>query len=84
MAARGAAHHEESLADYVRGLRCNKALIYDSNSVSVTTELLPYLIEQFDAKDPVVCIHEADHHVFLNQPLAFVAPLWAILSGWDV
>jgi len=83
-AARGAAHHEEPLADYVRGLRCNKALIYGSNSALVTTDILPYLLEQFDAKDPVVCIPEAHHHVFLDQPLAFVASLRAILSGWGV
>ena len=81
VAARGAGHHAEPLADYVRGLSCKKALIYASDSALVTPEVLPYLLDLFDG-DPIVCIPEAHHHVFLDQPLAFVASLRAIVSGW--
>jgi len=82
VAARGADHHREPLADYVRDLPCCKALIYGADSAMVTAEVLPFLTSLFEKTDPIVCLPEAHHHLFLDQPLAFVAALRAILSGW--
>ncbi|MGZ0189232.1 MAG: alpha/beta fold hydrolase [Alphaproteobacteria bacterium] len=83
VAARGASHHVEPLADYVISLDCRKALIYGEESTMVTPDIRPYLLGLFTPNDPIVCIPEAHHHVYLDQPLAFVASLRAILSTWE-
>ena len=82
VASRGADHHTEPLADYVRELPCRKALIYGANSAMVTPEVVPFLTSLFEKTEPVICLPEAHHHLFLDQPLAFVVALRAILSGW--
>lgn len=83
VAARGAAHHSEPLADYVTSLRCRKALIYGEESALVTPDVLPYLTGLFSPGDPIVGIPGAHHHLFLDEPIAFVATVRAILSAWD-
>jgi pimeloyl-ACP methyl ester carboxylesterase len=83
VAARGADHHEEPLADYVRNLGCQKALIYGAKSSMVSPDVVPYLVSLFEPDQPVVCVPEAHHHLFLEQPIAFVAALRAIVSRWE-
>ena len=36
-----------------------------------------------DRKVPFVSIPHARHHVLLDQPLAFIAALRALLADWD-
>ena len=83
VAARGAAHHDEPLADYVKGLECKKALIYGAESSMVTPEVVPYLQGLFAPGEPVVEIPGGHHHLFLDHPIAFVAAVRAIISGWN-
>jgi len=83
VAARGASHHDEPLADYLTDMACRKALIYGAESAMVTREVAAYMRNLFDPGEPVICLPEAHHHLFLDQPLAFVAALRAILSGWN-
>ena len=83
VAARGASHHREPLAEYVSGLCCRKGLIYGAESAMVTPEIVPYLLRLFAPNDPVTCLPEAHHHLHLDQPLAFVASLRAFLSTWN-
>lgn len=82
VAARGAAHHSEPLAEYLTGLRCRKALIYGESSALVTADVLPFLTGLFSPGDPVVGVPGAHHHLFLDEPIAFVSTLRAILSAW--
>lgn len=84
VAARGAAHHAEPLAEYVAGLGCRKALIHGEESALVTPDVLPFLKSLFEPESPVIGIPGAHHHLFLDEPIAFVATLRAILAGWGL
>ncbi|MDP6874051.1 MAG: alpha/beta hydrolase [Alphaproteobacteria bacterium] len=84
VAARGASHHDEPLADYLANLSCPKALIYGADSAMVTGEIAAYMRGLFAPGEPIICMPEAHHHLIFDQPLAFVAALRAILSGWDM
>lgn len=83
VAARGASHHDEPLADYLTSLTCRKALIYGANSTMVTRDIAAHMTNLFHPGEPILRMPEAHHHLFLDQPLAFVAALRAILSGWN-
>jgi pimeloyl-ACP methyl ester carboxylesterase len=83
VAARGASHHDEPLADYISNLPCRKALIYGADSAMVTRDIAAYMESLFDPGEPVICIPDAHHHLILDQPLAFVVALRAVLSGWN-
>lgn len=83
VAARGASHHDEPLAEYVANLSCPKALIYGADSAMVTATIAEYLSKLFAPGEPFICLPEAHHHLFLDQPIAFVVALRAILSGWQ-
>jgi pimeloyl-ACP methyl ester carboxylesterase len=82
VAARGNSHHEEPLADYVSDLPCRKALIYGADSAMMMADAAAFTTGLFGPGDPVVQLPAAHHHLFLDQPIAFVAALRAILSSW--
>ncbi len=66
----------------LQALKCRAALIYGANSAIVSKRTVAYMSEVMGPKAPVVEIPEAYHHVMLDQPLAFVAALRAVLDGW--
>lgn len=82
VAARGAAHFDEPLADYLKNMPCRKALVYGAESAMVTAEVAEYMANLFAADDPIIRIPAAHHHLILDQPLAFVAALREIFAGW--
>ncbi len=84
VAARGAAHFDEPLAEYLKRLPCRKALIYGAESAMVTRDAAEYMRTLFGPTDPIVCMPEVHHHLMLEQPLAFVAVLRSIFSGWGL
>ena len=72
------------------GLRCRLHFIYGSESSLVTPEALAYIREQVDehrpggsAFTPIVPIFNAAHHIMLDQPLAFISTLTAVLGEWE-
>ena len=83
VAARGADHHDEPLVDYLSNMTCRKALIYGADSSMVSSDIVEYMRGLFAPGEPIICMPEAHHHLFLDQPLAFIAALRAILSGWN-
>ena len=60
--------------DY-RGLALPVGIIYGENSESFTPRTLDYMLELIPGDVPVVEVAGAQHHVFLDQPLAFVDAL---------
>lgn len=83
VAARGAAHFQEPLSDYLRDMACRKALIYGAESVFMTPEVVAHMKTLFEPSDPIVAVPTAHHHLTVEQPIAFVVALQAILTGWD-
>ena len=72
----------EPYGEELKALKCRAALIYGENSAVVSKRTVAYMSSVMGAKAPVVEIPDAYHHVMLDQPLAFVAALRAILDGW--
>lgn len=63
-------------------IRAPIALIWGELSPLVTPETLDFMAASLPADTPMVAIPNADHHLMIDQPLAFVAGLRGLLAGW--
>lgn len=70
-------------SDYLAGTRCRVAVFHGELSQIVTDDVTDHMNETLGRNAPFVEIPQAHHHVFLDQPLAFVAALRAILADWE-
>jgi pimeloyl-ACP methyl ester carboxylesterase len=67
-------------ADEYQGLRVPVGLIYGADSELFSPRTLEYMRELIPQEFPAVAIEAAQHHVFLDQPLTFVAALKQMLA----
>jgi pimeloyl-ACP methyl ester carboxylesterase len=72
-----------SISDYLARVRCRVALFRGELSELVTQGVADYMYEVLGRNAPVVEIPQAYHHLMLDQPLAFIAALRAILADWE-
>lgn len=63
-------------------LRCRVGVIYGEDSYLFSQEVADYMFKVLDESVPFVGIPEAQHHLFLDQPLAFVSALRTLLAEW--
>jgi pimeloyl-ACP methyl ester carboxylesterase len=73
----------KSLRDYLAGARCRVALLRAQFSTVVSAETGVYMYELLNRNSPLVEIPQAHHHLMLDQPLAFIAALRALLADWE-
>jgi len=73
----------KSLHDYLTRVRCRVALLRGELSVIVSPETGEYMYELLNRNAPLVEIPQAHHHLILDQPLAFIAALRALLADWE-
>jgi len=66
-------------ADEYRSLKLPLGLIYGKDSELFSARTLEYMRELIPQDFPAVAVENAQHHVFLDQPLAFVATLREML-----
>ena len=59
-----------------------QAIIYGQNSKLFDDDSAAYIRELGGGHIPMVAVPEAEHHLMLDQPLAFVAALRSILACW--
>lgn len=71
------------LRDQLASVRCRVALLTGELSVVVPPDTARYMYDLMGRVAPVISIPEAHHHVTLDQPLAFVAALRALLADWN-
>ena len=71
------------MSDYLAGARCRVAVFRAEFSPLVPLETAEYMYDLLDRNAPIVEIPQAHHHLILDQPLAFVAALRAILADWE-
>jgi pimeloyl-ACP methyl ester carboxylesterase len=71
------------MADYLRTVSCRFALIVGQKSVVVPAETGEYMYELLQRSAPLVEIPEAHHHLLLDQPIAFIASVRALLADWE-
>jgi pimeloyl-ACP methyl ester carboxylesterase len=76
----GTLKNVERTADDYRQLRLPVGLIYGADSALFSARTLEYLRELIPQDFPAVAVADAQHHVFLDQPLAFVAALQRMLT----
>ncbi|MGD2132772.1 MAG: alpha/beta hydrolase [Maricaulaceae bacterium] len=69
-------------ADAVPERKCPVAFVRGENSALVTDERWEKMAELVGAETPRVSIPEAQHHLMLDQPLAFVSALRGLFGGW--
>lgn len=65
----------------LQSLTCRVALIYGQNSDSLSAKSAAYMKELQPALE-VVELADAQHHLFLDQPVEFVTQLKKILDNW--
>ena len=82
--ARVSGLHDEPLEDYLRQLACPKAMVYGDESAIFGPDVVDYMSPIFDTANPMIGIPDAQHHLTMDQPLAFVTALRAIFAVWDV
>ncbi|MEA3182592.1 MAG: hypothetical protein QOI59_6115 [Gammaproteobacteria bacterium] len=64
--------------------KCRLALLVGEHSAVVTRQRADSLRNQAPPGTPYVVLPEAHHHLMVDQPLAFVTAIRAILAGWGI
>lgn len=72
-----------AIHEYLADIQTRVALFRGELSDLVTPDVSDYMHELLGRNAPVVAIPQAYHHLILDQPLAFVAALRAILADWE-
>lgn len=70
-------------AERLRSTKCRIAIMRGEMSVLMPPEVGDYMFSLLGHAAPVIEIPQARHHVMLDQPLAFVAALRALLADWN-
>jgi pimeloyl-ACP methyl ester carboxylesterase len=70
-------------ASRLKATKCRIAIFRGADSILMPPEIGEYMFNLLGRSAPVVTIPEAAHHVMLDQPLALVAAVGAILADWD-
>lgn len=74
-------HFSDMAVDLAR-LSCRVGVIYGENSYLFSQDVADYMFKVLDESVPFVAIPDAQHHLFLDQPLAFIASLRTLLAEW--
>jgi pimeloyl-ACP methyl ester carboxylesterase len=63
-------------------LTCRVGVIYGDRSELFTPGIASHMFQVLRRGAPFIAIPEAHHHLLLDQPLAFVAAVRALLEEW--
>lgn len=63
-------------------LQCPVAMIWGERSLLLTPERVAAMRAELPPGTPAIGIPEAEHHVMIDQPLAFVTALRGLFAGW--
>jgi len=66
----------------IKNLKCQTGIIYGDNSRFFGSETRDYVSSLLPAEN-LRSVTDAYHHLFLDQPLAFLAALRDLLNGWN-
>jgi pimeloyl-ACP methyl ester carboxylesterase len=67
----------------LRETKCRIAVFRGEHSILLPPEIGEYMFNLLGRAAPVVEIPQAQHHIMLDQPLALVAALRALLADWN-
>ena len=74
--------HFSDMTDDLARLACRVGVIYGEQSYLFSQDVADYMFKVLDESVPFVAIPDAQHHLFLDQPLAFVSALRTLLAEW--
>lgn len=80
--AMGSRRFGEPFREYLQAVRCRSALVFGEKSKLVSRATATYMSSLMGPQAPIVEIPEAEHHVMLDQPIAFVAAIRMLLESW--
>jgi pimeloyl-ACP methyl ester carboxylesterase len=63
-------------------VKCRLAVIYGERSALFPKETVDYMSTILAKNQPVVVMPHVHHHLFLEQPLAFIQTLMELLTSW--
>jgi pimeloyl-ACP methyl ester carboxylesterase len=63
-------------------IQCPVCIMWGERSKLLTANLVEFIASLAPKGSPQLRIPEADHHVMIDQPLAFVAGLRGLFAGW--
>ena len=72
-----------AINEFLAGIETRVALFRGDLSELVTPDVSDYMHELLGRNAPVVAIPNAYHHLIIDEPLAFIAALRAILADWE-
>lgn len=70
------------MMDFERPARCPMAMMWGERSLLMDARRLKAMRNMEEGGGPMVEIPDAGHHVWLDQPIAFVSALAALLEAW--
>jgi pimeloyl-ACP methyl ester carboxylesterase len=70
-------------AERLRSTKCRIAIMRGEMSVLMPHEVGEYMFNLLGRAAPMIEIPQARHHVMLDQPLAFIAAVRALLADWN-
>ena len=70
------------MIDLLHAPKCPVALIWGDRSALMPPDRVAGMRARLPAGSPAVAIPDAEHHVMIDQPLAFVAALRGLFAGW--
>ncbi len=68
--------------EYLAQIRGRIAVLHGQYSAIVTDDVIEYMNELLGRTAPFVEIPQAHHHLLLDEPLAFIAAVRALLADW--
>jgi len=71
-----------NMSEDLAALPCRVGVLYGEDSYLFDQEVADYMFKVLDKSVPFVALPEAQHHVFLDQPLAFVSAVRTLLAEW--
>lgn len=71
-----------NIRENVEKISCPMAVIYGDQSALFPPEVIDYMTGLLAPRIPMVALAGAHHHLFLEQPLAFVETLRNLLKRW--
>ena len=63
-------------------LKCNLGIIYGTESLMMTEEILNFIKENVPQGTPIIPVEKAAHHVPLDQPQELVESIKVITKDW--
>ncbi len=73
----------EDFGEDLAKVRCRVAVVHGEHSDIVDDDVVDHMSERLGRTAPFVEIAAAHHHLILDQPLAFLAALRALLADWE-